>query len=65
MYWHDLLEKIENGVFDPTFILTHRFKIDEFKELYAAFDKKEYGIMKVFSSCSIAHFSDRADLYAL
>ncbi|KAI5846252.1 GroES-like protein [Morchella snyderi] len=48
MYWHDLLKKIEEGVFDPTFILTHRFKIDEFKELYNAFDKKEYGIMKTF-----------------
>lgn len=47
MYWQDLLKKIEDGVFDPTFILTHRFKIDEMKELYNSFDKKEYGIMKV------------------
>ena len=29
-------------------ILTHRFPLDEFPELYAAFDKKEHGIMKTF-----------------
>lgn len=47
-YWPELLAKIESGEFDPTIILTHRFKIDEFAELYAAFDKKEMGIMKTF-----------------
>lgn len=47
-YWHELLEKIESGEFDPTIILSHRFKIDEFSELYDAFDKKEHGIIKTF-----------------
>ncbi len=47
-YWHDLLRKIESGEFDPTMILSHRFKIDEFRELYDAFDKKEMGLMKTF-----------------
>lgn len=47
-YWHELLEKVEAGLFDPTFILTHRFPIEEFKELYQAFDKKKGGIGKVF-----------------
>ncbi|KFY32162.1 hypothetical protein V493_00451 [Pseudogymnoascus sp. VKM F-4281 (FW-2241)] len=47
-YWKDLLTKIETGEFDPTIILSHRFKIDELKELYEAFDKKEMGIMKTF-----------------
>lgn len=47
-YWKKLLEAIENGDFDPTIILSHRFKVDEFRELYEAFDKKEDGIMKVF-----------------
>lgn len=32
-YWHELLDNIETGLFDLTFILTHRFAIDEFKEL--------------------------------
>jgi len=47
-YWKELLSKIESGEFDPTIILSHRFKIDEFRELYDAFDKKEMGIMKTF-----------------
>ena len=47
-YWKELLGKVESGEFDPTIILTHRFKIDEFKELYEAFDKKEHGIIKTF-----------------
>jgi len=46
-YWKDLLKKIETGEFDPTIIPSHRFKIDEFRELYEAFDK-EMGIMKTF-----------------
>jgi len=47
-YWKDLLKKIKSGEFDPTLILSHRFKIDELVELYEAFDKKENGIMKTF-----------------
>jgi threonine dehydrogenase-like Zn-dependent dehydrogenase len=47
-YWKELLKKIESGEFDPTIILSHRFRIDEFRELYNAFDKKEYGIIKAF-----------------
>ena len=47
-YWHELLEKVESGEFDPTIILSHRFQIDEFRELYDAFDKKEHGILKTF-----------------
>ena len=43
-----LLEKVESGEFNPTIILSHRFPIDEFRELYEAFDKKEHGIMKTF-----------------
>lgn len=47
-YWKQLLGKIESGEFDPTIILSHRFDITEFKELYAAFDRKEHGVMKTF-----------------
>lgn len=47
-YWHQLLKKIESGEFDPTIVLTHRFKVDEFSELYDAFDKKKHGIIKTF-----------------
>merc|ERR1711939_82098 len=48
MYWHELLKKIEDGSFDPTIILSHRFALEEFAELYGAFDRKEMGIMKTF-----------------
>jgi len=47
-YWKDLLEKINSGEFDPTIILSHRFEIDEMRELYEAFDNKELGILKTF-----------------
>ncbi|KFA79683.1 hypothetical protein S40288_09070 [Stachybotrys chartarum IBT 40288] len=47
-YWHELLKKIEDGLFDPTIILSHRFALEEFAELYTAFDRKEKGIMKTF-----------------
>ena len=48
MYWRELLKKVEDGSFDPTIILSHRFTLEEFEELYAAFDRKEMGIMKTF-----------------
>jgi len=54
-YWKDLLKKIESGEIDPTMILSHRFKIDEFTELYDAFDKKEDGIMKTFVETRFSH----------
>ncbi|KAI9817702.1 MAG: hypothetical protein M1832_004596 [Thelocarpon impressellum] len=47
-YWPQLLAKVESGEFDPTIILSHRFPLEEFAELYAAFDRKELGIMKTF-----------------
>jgi len=47
-YWAKCLEHIEQGRFDPTIILTHRFLLEETADVYAAFDRKESGIMKVF-----------------
>ncbi|KAK5461133.1 hypothetical protein LTS15_003196 [Exophiala xenobiotica] len=47
-YWHQLLKKIENGEFDPTIVLTHRFSIEQFSDLYKAFDEKRHGIMKTY-----------------
>jgi len=49
MYWKDLLEALKDGSFDPIpLVLTHRFDIEEFPELYKAFDEKKAGIMKTF-----------------
>lgn len=47
-YWKELLDKVQKDEFDPTIILSHRFSIDDFSELYNTFDNKEFGIMKVF-----------------
>ncbi|KEF60719.1 uncharacterized protein A1O9_02280 [Exophiala aquamarina CBS 119918] len=47
-YWHQLLEKIKSGEFDPTIVLTHRFSMEQFSDLYKAFDKKKYGIIKTY-----------------
>ncbi|KAJ7085620.1 GroES-like protein [Mycena crocata] len=47
-YWHELLAMIEEGKFDPTFVVTHRVSLDEFPALYASFDKRQGGVEKVF-----------------
>jgi len=47
-YWHELLKKVEDGIFDPTLILTHRFTIDEIPEIYKAMDEKTNGVIKTY-----------------
>jgi threonine dehydrogenase-like Zn-dependent dehydrogenase len=48
-YWKMLMDDyIVTGKFDPTEILSHRFRIDEFPDIYKAFDEKRGGIRKVF-----------------
>jgi threonine dehydrogenase-like Zn-dependent dehydrogenase len=48
-YWQMLLKDyIATGKFDPTEIVSHRFSLDEFGDLYQAFDEKKGGILKVF-----------------
>ena len=47
-YWKEILQKVENGEFDPILILSHRFSMEEFSELYDAFGGKAHGILKRF-----------------
>jgi len=47
-YMEECLGYIQRGEFDPTLILTHRFELEAFPEIYKRFDEKESGIMKVF-----------------
>jgi len=48
-YWEEILnEYIIPGKFDPTFMVTHRVPLDDVPALYAAFDKREAGVEKVF-----------------
>ncbi|KAH9937092.1 GroES-like protein [Fomitopsis serialis] len=48
-YWKEILyDWIIPGKFDPAFMITHRVPIDDFVELYEAFDKRQNGVEKVF-----------------
>jgi threonine dehydrogenase-like Zn-dependent dehydrogenase len=42
-----LLARIENGDVDPSFVVTHRMKLDEAAEGYAMFSKKQDDCVKV------------------
>lgn len=47
-YMAEVMEKIADGTFDPTAILTHRFTLEDLPAVYEAFDEKRDGMMKVF-----------------
>lgn len=46
-YMPILLEKIEKGEIDPSFVITHRIPLDEAPAAYELFQKKEDGCIKV------------------
>jgi threonine dehydrogenase-like Zn-dependent dehydrogenase len=46
-YLKPLLERIEKGDIDPSFIITHRLKLDEAPEAYKTFRDKQDGCIKV------------------
>jgi threonine dehydrogenase-like Zn-dependent dehydrogenase len=46
-YMEPLLEKIEQGEIDPSFIITHTTSLDEAPEMYKKFRDKEDGCIKV------------------
>ena len=46
-YMRPLLERIRTGEIDPTFIITHRLKLDEVAEGYHTFSMKEDECLKV------------------
>ncbi|MDQ3398301.1 MAG: zinc-binding dehydrogenase, partial [Deinococcota bacterium] len=46
-YLRPLLEKIEQGDIDPSFIVTHRVPLEEAPQLYKTFTDKEDGCIKV------------------
>ncbi|HET9538877.1 MAG TPA: zinc-binding dehydrogenase, partial [Mesorhizobium sp.] len=43
----DLLRRIEEGEIDPSFVVTHRCKLEEGPEMYKTFRDKEDGCIKV------------------
>jgi threonine dehydrogenase-like Zn-dependent dehydrogenase len=46
-YLQPLLEKVEKGAIDPSFIITHRLKLDEAPQGYKMFMEKEDECIKV------------------
>jgi threonine dehydrogenase-like Zn-dependent dehydrogenase len=49
-YMRPLLERIERGEIDPSFVITHRMKLDQAREGYDIFCNKEDGCEKVVLS---------------
>jgi threonine dehydrogenase-like Zn-dependent dehydrogenase len=45
-YMRPLLERIEKGDIDPTFVITHRLSLDDAPEVYATFNAKEDECLK-------------------
>jgi threonine dehydrogenase-like Zn-dependent dehydrogenase len=46
-YLPQLLERIEKGEIDPSFVITHRASLEEGPELYKTFRSKQDGCIKV------------------
>ena len=49
-YLHPLLEHIRNGDIDPSFVITHRMRLDEAAKGYEIFNEKQEGCEKVVLS---------------
>jgi threonine dehydrogenase-like Zn-dependent dehydrogenase len=47
-HWEQCLAHIANDDFDPSAILSHRFRLEDTVEVYKRFDAKHDGILKVF-----------------
>src|SRR5207237_6240159 len=45
-YLRPLLERVENGEIDPSFVVTHRLPLDEAPRAYEMFNNKEDGCIK-------------------
>jgi threonine dehydrogenase-like Zn-dependent dehydrogenase len=46
-YSEPLLEKIQSGAIDPSFVITHRVSLDDGPEMYKTFRDKQDGCIKV------------------
>ncbi|WP_375294325.1 hypothetical protein [Caballeronia sp. PC1] len=43
----DLLRRIQEGPIDPSFVITHRMRLDDGPSMYKTFRDKEDGCIKV------------------
>jgi len=47
-YFDYVMKKVQDGTFDPTFMITHRITLEDIPDAYAKLDKKQEGYIKVF-----------------
>jgi len=52
-YFDFVMEKLRDGTFDPTFMISHHITLDEIPKAYEKLDKKEDGFVKVFCRVSL------------
>lgn len=46
-YWKTILQNMQSGKYDPSFMVTHRLPLDQAAEGYRIFDQKVGGVVKV------------------
>lgn len=47
-HWKMCLEKMQQGLFDPTFIISHRLTLKDVPQFYEQFEQKQNGALKCF-----------------
>lgn len=47
-YWKQLMGLIQKGEINPLDMVTHRMRLEDMDKIYAAFEKRELGMQKVF-----------------
>jgi threonine dehydrogenase-like Zn-dependent dehydrogenase len=46
-YWKNLLELLDKGSIDPTFLISHHMSLDRADDAYKVFDRKEHKALKI------------------
>ncbi|KAI9930837.1 hypothetical protein ASPWEDRAFT_109010 [Aspergillus wentii DTO 134E9] len=48
LYWEQLLKLIQEDKIHPLHMVSHRFRLEDMEKTYDLFNKREYGIQKIF-----------------
>lgn len=47
-YWKQLMQMIQEGEINPLDMVTHRMRLEDMEKIYAAFDKRDLGMQKIY-----------------
>ncbi len=47
-YWKGLMGLIREGKINPLDMVTHRMRLEDMEKIYAAFDRRDRGMQKIF-----------------